>query len=71
MTNFKKGDIVYHKTTKDFKMTIVDNCIYEKPSIKQIEVKDPNLFSCRYYNTKTDKWETVCFYSEELELISE
>ena len=71
MTVFKKGDVVIHKTTKDFEMVIVDNCIYEYPSVKQIGVKDPNRYSCRYYNKYTNLWEVGCFYSEELILLSE
>jgi hypothetical protein len=71
MEDFKKGDVVSHKTKKDLKMTIIDNCVYEKPTVRQIGKKDPNHFSCRFYNEKTDSWEVGCFYSEELILVSE
>jgi hypothetical protein len=71
MENFKKGDVVSHKTKKELKMTIIDNCNYEKPNSKQIGQKDPSLFRCRYYNEKTDIWDVVCFYYEELLLITE
>lgn len=67
-SNFSVGDSVVHKTTDQFEMIIIDNCMFGQPTQEQManQSKDPNRFLCKYYNDNTDKWEEVCFYGFEL-----
>lgn len=66
---YKEGDLVIHKANQKFDMVIVGNCAPENPTIRQKadNYKDPNRFSCRYYNPDTKEWEVKCFYGFELE----
>ncbi|AZA78138.1 hypothetical protein EG347_11740 [Chryseobacterium sp. G0186] len=59
----KIGDKVKHKTTDDFTMVIMDNCLFATGRISQ---KDPERFLCKYYNKFTNQWEQNCFYLHEL-----
>ncbi|RBA29009.1 hypothetical protein [Flavobacterium tibetense] len=70
---FKVGDIVVHKTTDKFKMSIIDNCPPKNPTIKQVadRYKDPSIYRCKYYNENTNKWDEVCFQETELKLFTE
>lgn len=70
---FNIGDIVVHKTTDKFKMSVVDNAPPENPSIKQLSdnYKDPKRYKCRYYNSDTLNWEISNFQESELKLFSE
>lgn len=67
-SDFKPGDIVYHKSTSNIRMVILGNCAPENPTTKQLAdgYKDPNIFECRYYEKDLNVWKKECFYSFEL-----
>ncbi|MFP5436552.1 MAG: hypothetical protein ACLGH8_02065 [Bacteroidia bacterium] len=64
MADFKQGDVVTHKTIKEFKMVVTGNCNYEQGHL--ITKQNPNRYLCKYYNTFTNVWESKCFYDYEL-----
>ena len=70
-SKFKIGDVVLHKTTDKFKMSIISNGRYTPDDwVKGTNPGDinPNSFICKYYNPDTNQWEQKQFYDTELSL---
>ncbi|WP_291072633.1 MULTISPECIES: hypothetical protein [unclassified Empedobacter] len=69
---FKIGDKVIHKTTEAFEMIIIDfEKRWENNIAKQTFTPNPKYPICRYYNSRTNKWEKETFNDFELELLEE
>lgn len=72
MAEFKKGDLVFHKSTTDFKMVVMENALYgtEANPKSLAGSKNPDRFNCKYYNKFSNEWQERPFYNYELEFVS-
>ncbi|MDX6181933.1 hypothetical protein SGQ44_18265 [Flavobacterium sp. Fl-77] len=72
MAEIKKGDLVFHRSTTEFKMVVMENTLYgSEANPKTLSgTKNPDRFFCKYYNKYTNEWEEKPFYNYELEPVS-